>query len=48
MIISEKDLSSPYENFKDVKKEKVTERKYKYVNTLELLETSTFERDKSN
>jgi hypothetical protein len=40
------DMASGKYKFKDVKKEKVTEHKYKYENTLELLETSTYERDK--
>lgn len=38
------DMESGKYKFKDVKKEKVTEHKYKYENTLELLETSSYER----
>ena len=38
------DMASGKYKFKDVKKEKVTEHKYKYENTLEKIETSTYER----
>ena len=41
------DMASGKYKFKDVKKEKVTEHKYKYNNMLELIETSTFKRDKN-